>query len=289
MAPDERSSVAFAFLAFILVNYSVGFSPQSAPRRSNVMFDDIDPNERAAMVLRRKAYLAELEAQVAYNKALESGSRARESFERRRDTARAASAQVDALTRGFGDRNDASAMRSPSHARRSPVSSGAHFRSAPDAETEARRRANAAKYKFELDEQIAMQKAGKQAVNMEARTSPGRVSELRASAEVEEVVGRRRATQSPASASRTVNDVKYDDDGENTFVEESRFIAISPSPSPAPLAKGARSPLAPIVAKALVAEQPIPRASVKSMARMWQQLAPASQRAPPPPPTIKKL
>ena len=248
------------------------------------MFQDVDPDERATQVGRRKTYLAELDAQVAYRKSLsnddaECGKHAHRLFEFQREAARTALAPLE--TRSFsrdGARvGDASfASHSPVHARRSPVSSGAHF--GVEREADARRKESAARYKFELEKQIAAQKAAKEAAAREARRML-ELEEARVEAEREALMRRFRKEES-----RTVEtfpdegkddedkDKDNDDDDETIFIEESKFIDIHTTSLPlAHQPKVPRDdkdvPVAPVIEKAT----PIERGSVRSMASMWQR------------------
>ena len=254
------------------------------------MFQDVDPDERAAQIRRRKAYLAELDAQVAYRKSLsnddaECGKHAHRLFEFQREAARTALAPLE--TRSFshdgarvGDESFLS--HSPVHARRSPVSSGAHF--GVEREADARRKESAARYKFELEKQIAAQKAAKEAAAREARRTL-ELEEVRVEAEREALMRRFRKEESRTVETVADEDKDKDkdedkdkhkdedeDDDETIFIEESKFIDIQTSSPPlAHQPKVPRDdidvPVAPVIEKAT----PIERGSVRSMASMWQR------------------
>ena len=260
------------------------------------MFQDVDPDERATQVGRRKTYLAELDAQVAYRKSLsnddaECGKHAHRLFEFQREAARTALAPLE--TRSFsrdGARvGDASfSSHSPVHARRSPVSSGAHF--GVEREADARRKESAARYKFELEKQIAALKAAKEAAAREARRML-ELEEARVEAEREALMRRFRKEESrtvetvPDEGKDDDDDDKdkdedkdkdkdkdNDDDDETIFIEESKFIDIHTTSLPlAHQPKVPRDdkdvPVAPVIEKAT----PIERGSVRSMASMWQR------------------
>ena len=246
------------------------------------MFQDVDPDERAAQIRRRKAYLAELDAQVAYRKSLsnddaECGKHAHRLFEFQREAARTALAPLE--TRSFshdgarvGDESFLS--HSPVHARRSPVSSGAHF--GVEREADARRKESAARYKFELEKQIAAQKAAKEAAAREARRTL-ELEEARVEAEREALMRRfrkeeSRTVETVADEDKDKDKDKDKDDDETIFIEESKFIDIQTSSPPlAHQPKVPRDdidvPVAPVIEKAT----PIERGSVRSMASMWQR------------------
>jgi len=243
------------------------------------MFQDVDPDERAAQVRRRKTYLAELDAQVAYRKSLsnddaECGKHAHRLFEFQREAARTALAPLEtpSFSHDGARVGDASfSSHSPVHARRSPVSSGAHF--GVEREAVARRKESAARYKFELEKQIAAQKAAKEAAAREARRTL-ELEEARVEAEREALM--RRFKKEESRAVETVADEGKDkdngDDDETIFIEESKFIDIqTTSPPLAHQPKVPRDdidvPVAPVVEQAT----PIEHGSVRSMASMWQR------------------
>ena len=252
------------------------------------MFNDVDPDERAARVRRRKAYLAELDAQVAYQRSLsndDAGSanvaRERRLFELQRVDARTALAPLE--TRSFSHDSPRGGVASasspfPVHGRRSPVSSGAHF--GVQAHADARRRDSAARYKFELEKQIAAQKAAKEAAAREERRAL-EIEEARVEAERKALMRRfRRDEFVEEHATDSVSDENKDKAEDETFiVEESKFIEIvtkspprevqmiEPTVDAVPRREEVDVAVAPVVETALAFE----RGSVRSMASMWQK------------------